>query len=109
MSVLARSVMLLTIGVMVPFAEEMMFRGVLLKACSRWMGPIMGIVVSSAFFGYLHAEAWVAPQLAHALWAAWAGVVFACLRVGTDRLGAGIIAHAIQNSIVVALALASAH
>lgn len=107
MSPLAKAVVLMTIGLLVPFAEEMMFRGVLLKACSRWMGPIVGILVSSAFFGYLHAEVWVAPQIAHAIWAAWAGVVFATLRVGTDRLGPGIVAHAIQNSIVVGLALAA--
>lgn len=104
---LLKLVLLLTIGLLVPFAEEMLFRGVLLRTFSRWVGPIAAIALSSIVFGWLHATSWTARDLAHVAWAIWAGLVLGVLRVGTDRLGPGIVAHGLQNSIIVALTVLS--
>jgi membrane protease YdiL (CAAX protease family) len=98
-----RIVMLVTIGLMVPFAEEMLFRGILLRGIQRWAGPIVAIIASAAVFGVLHAGTWTARDLAFVIWTTWAGLIFGILRVGTDRLGAPIIAHGIHNTLVVSL------
>jgi membrane protease YdiL (CAAX protease family) len=105
---LVRLVLFATIGLLVPVVEELLFRGVLLGTFSRWLGPIPAIVVSSGIFGFLHASTWTAHDLAYVIWATWAGVILAVLRVATARLGAGILAHAITNCLAVAVALLDA-
>lgn len=91
----------------VPIAEELAFRGFLMR---RWaastfedvpfrVSPWAGVALSSVAFGLLHGDRWVAGVVA--------GLVFAVVARRTDRLGDAVVAHAVANSLLAVLVLAS--
>lgn len=66
--------MMCTFGVLIaPFAEEVLFRGLLFPALARRVGAVFSLVVTSTFFGMVHSQ-----QLA----GAWIQVAF-IVAVGT--------------------------
>ncbi len=90
------------IAVLTPVAEELFFRGLLLRALGRRWGLTVGVVVSSIVFGILHATAGtdVVMALFFAVVTAGYGAVFALLVVRAGgRLGPSIIAHACVNTV----------
>jgi len=87
-------------AVTVPIAEELAFRGFLLRrllspdfetvSFSRFSWP--ALVASSFLFGLLHGQRWIAGTLA--------GVVFALVVARRGRLGNAIVAHATANALI---------
>lgn len=86
----------LVVAVLAPIAEEVFFRGLLLRSLERRMGTNWAIVVSAAVFGAAHFE----PLQFPALFAF--GLVAAVLATRTGRLGPAIWAHVAFNSVAVA-------
>ena len=78
---------------LVPFVEEMFFRGFLLPGLTRRFGLIAGIIVSSALFGAAH----MSPDTFLPL--SFFGVVLALLYSATGSIYPGIVVHSINNSI----------
>jgi exosortase E/protease (VPEID-CTERM system) len=91
--------------VTVPMAEELAFRGFLLRRFTssdvdsvvpdRSMWP--GIAVSSLVFGFLHGERWLTGILA--------GLIYAGVYVRTGRIGEAVLAHSVTNGLLVLLVL----
>lgn len=91
-----------------PIAEELFFRGVLLRSLDAWFGPlgrragpVLAVLVMGALFGLAHGEGLV---LAYGL--AVFGVVLGVMANLFRRLGPGMVAHATFNlASIVVLAL----
>jgi membrane protease YdiL (CAAX protease family) len=98
-------ILLVVIGA--PLAEELLFRGFLLRTLQRRFGNIFAIVVSSLVFAIPHWQADASWQETVVLLSAL-GVVGLVLAVGavvTDRLGPAIIAHFLFNATGTLIAL----
>ena len=88
--------------VTVPVAEELAFRGFLLRRLVAadfervdFRGaPFPAILVSSLIFGFMHGGRWVAGSLA--------GLLYALVVRRRDKFGEAVIAHAITNAILAA-------
>lgn len=93
----------LAVAVVAPIVEEVVFRGFLFPALSRWRGPWVGAVLTALLFGAAHVATYP-PQLLPLM------VLFgfgACLLLWfTGSLLPCVALHALNNSIVVAVASA---
>ena len=89
---------LVIVGLGAPIAEEIFFRGLLLRAMEKTFGTKVAVVGSSLAFAATHFQFIQFPALF------MAGLVFALLVVRTGRLGAAIIGHMAFN-LVTAVAL----
>jgi exosortase E/protease (VPEID-CTERM system) len=86
--------------VMVPIAEELAFRGFLLRRLMSTDFESVGwrtfswapFLISSAAFGILHGERWLAGTIA--------GAVFALAQLRRGRIGDAIVAHSVANALV---------
>lgn len=94
----------------VPVVEELLFRGVVLRAFVRlfrpvggWLGPVLSVTATGLVFGLAHFEL---LQLAGLV---AFGIVLSVLAYRTKRLGPGIVAHATFNLTAVLAVAASAH
>lgn len=83
----------LIVVVCAPIAEELFFRGLVLRAIEKRFGLPWAVAGSSLFFGATHFQ----PLQFLAL--SGAGAVFALVAVRADRLGAAIIAHMAFNAV----------
>ncbi len=89
----------------VPIAEELAFRGFLLRrlisadfeSVSWRFFSWAPFLISSAAFGLLHGERWLAGMIA--------GAVFALAQLRRGRIGEAIAAHAVANALVAAWVL----
>jgi exosortase E/protease (VPEID-CTERM system) len=93
--------------VTVPIAEELAFRGFLLRRLAsadfesvawnrlQWLP----FVISSIAFGLLHGERWLAGTLA--------GMIYALVLVRRGRIGEAVIAHAVTNALLAAWVLST--
>lgn len=115
-SVLVGVSLFVAVAVVTPFAEELFFRGLLLRSLEKRFNTTIAIVVSSVVFGSLHlagvTSATDLGELAlHGLFIAVVitgyGAVFALLDVWTGRLWPSIIAHMAINGIGVVTYLAT--
>jgi exosortase E/protease (VPEID-CTERM system) len=83
--------------IMVPFAEELAFRGFLarrimsadVESVSLRRLSVLAMVVSSVVFGLMHGKMWIAGALA--------GLVFALVAKRRGKLGEAFAAHAVAN------------
>ena len=91
---IALFVVIVVIGA--PLAEELFFRGLVLRAIEKRFTIGWAVAGSAVIFGATHFEALQFVALAAA------GLVFAALVVRTDRLGPAIVAHMTFNGIAVA-------
>ncbi len=90
----------LAASVTVPIAEELAFRGFLLRrivsedfeSVSLKRVSWIAIIVSSVAFGLLHGNRWFAASLA--------GAVYAGVQIRSGRIGNAILAHAITNALI---------
>lgn len=86
--------------VSVPIAEELAFRGYLLRrfANARFdhVDPSrftwLGLFVSSLIFGLLHGDRWIAGTLA--------GLIYAGAMIRTRRIGDAVAGHALTNALL---------
>lgn len=92
------AVMHLTIGLAVPVAEELFFRGLVLRSFCRRHSVTLGVLASTSLFALLHAGGTAGPMVATLAATFVAGLIYAGLTVGRDmRLGAAIVAHVAMN------------
>ncbi len=84
------------VAVGAPIAEEIFFRGLLLRSLEKRFGTVVAVVGSSVIFGATHFQALQFAALTGA------GMVFALLTVRHDRLGPAIFAHMAFNGVTVA-------
>jgi membrane protease YdiL (CAAX protease family) len=88
----------LIVGIGAPLAEELFYRGLVLRSIDQRWGRVAAVLLSSLWFGVTHFQ----PLQLAALTAA--GLVFALLAVRFDRLGPAVMAHvAFNTTTVVAL------
>lgn len=93
--------------VTVPLAEELAFRGYLLRRLASgnfeavsWRAfAWMPLIVSSAAFGLMHGERWLAGTLA--------GAMYALVQMRRGRIGEAVAAHAVTNALLAACVLAT--
>ena len=85
-----------TIGI-APLLEEILCRGVLYESFRNRWGIKVSILLSALFFGLIHFD------LATAVVATMAGLIFGVLYVRTSSIFASIIVHAINNALAFAL------
>lgn len=115
-SLLVAVSLFLAVAVITPFAEELFFRGLLLRALEKRFNTTIAIVVSSVIFGSLHiagvtSAASLSELALHGIFIGIVitgyGAVFALLDVYTGRLWPSIIAHMVINGIGVVSYLAT--
>ena len=88
----------LTIGLAVPVAEELFFRGLVLRSFVRRHSVTLGVLASTSLFALLHAGGTTGSMAATLAATFVAGIIYAGLTVGRDmRLGAAIVAHVAMN------------
>jgi membrane protease YdiL (CAAX protease family) len=92
--------LLLMGGYVVPFAEELLFRGVIFRWLLEKLGFAPAALVSAAIFGGLHYGSG-----ADHVWVTFAyGLVFAWLYARSGSLWAPVFAHRTTNSISITIA-----
>jgi CAAX prenyl protease-like protein len=90
----------------VPVAEELAFRGFLLRrfVCADFeavdfrRATYFSIAVSSALFGLMHGQRWLAGAMA--------GIVYAMVTRRRQSIGNAVLAHAITNALIAVSVLA---
>jgi membrane protease YdiL (CAAX protease family) len=89
--------MSLGVGLMVPFAEELFFRGMIYRYLRDKWGVWWAVPVSALIFGLFHVE----PSIA--VGASVAGVILALSYEYTQSLWVSVLIHAFNNGIKIAL------
>ncbi|MCR1951569.1 CPBP family intramembrane metalloprotease [Clostridium sp. DSM 100503] len=84
---------LLTVGIIAPFTEEFMFRGVIFKTLNKNISILWTIIIQALFFGIFHGN------LIQGTYATLLGLVFGYITYKTKSLWTSIIMHMINNSI----------
>ncbi len=93
--------------IVVPIAEELAFRGFLLRRLASADFEAVGwrafswapFLISSVAFGVLHGERWLVGSIA--------GAIFAFVQLRRGRIGEAIAAHAVANALVAAWVLST--
>ncbi len=93
----------ITLVVMAPFAEELLFRGYFLGRMKEKTGKWVAVFVTALVFGLMHLLSFTDTGLV-LQWSAAAdtfamGLVAGLLRVFTGSIWAGVVLHAIKNGI----------
>lgn len=85
-----------------PFSEELLFRGLLLRAIEKRSNWIAGLIGSSIIFMLVHYQPMSFSELS-VLFAAigTAGAIFGATAIKTGRLAAPIIGHMLFNAVAV--------
>lgn len=81
--------------VVVPIAEELLFRSVVLKRSSLLLGERLGIVFSALLFGVIH------MNLVQFLYATLLGAMLAVFAVKTKRVWLAVLGHAAANLMAI--------
>lgn len=81
-----------------PIAEEIFFRGLVLKVVSQKFGKIIGVVISATLFGISHAQGTLAGTIYMFFSTAIIGILLALLVLKTKRLGTSILSHGAFNA-----------
>ena len=90
-------VAILTVGIVAPFAEEFLFRGVVYKTLSKNISIKWTIIIQAVFFGIFHGN------LIQGTYAAVLGIIFGFVTYKTKSLIPAIIMHMVNNTIAVIL------
>ncbi len=95
LSVAAGAVMVALVVVVVPFVEELVFRGVLLDALRERVGPVGAVLVTAGLFGLMHGE----PSIVVAT--TLLGGVLGVLRLRSGSIWPPVALHAANNGLAV--------
>ena len=85
-------VLVLIVAVGAPIAEELFYRGLVLRSVERRWTTTVAVVASTALFGVVHLQGLQLPALL------LIGAVLAALTVRTGRLGPAILCHSGFNA-----------
>lgn len=88
-----------TVIILGPIAEELIFRGFILSWIGQRLGWALGIVISSIFFLLIHLSQ-VSGYLVAILGITMLGVTCSLIRMLTKSLLGSIIAHASYNAVI---------
>ncbi len=90
-----------TVSLLAPVLEELTFRGILFPAMTRYMKPVLAMLVSGLLFGAIHPQGPI-------LWAALGSVGFvsAYLAYQTGSLVPSMVMHAVHNSAILCVSMA---
>ena len=84
----------LVVGLLAPLAEEMVFRGAVLRSLLRWKeNPWIGIVISAVLFAVIHMNP---AQMPHAF---LIGLLLGWLYYRTDSIMPGVVYHWVNNTV----------
>ncbi|MGH4126060.1 MAG: lysostaphin resistance A-like protein [Clostridium sp.] len=86
-------VLVLSIAVIAPIYEEIVFRGILLKGMSSKINPKLALIVSALFFALVHLNI---PQGINAF---LLGLIIGAIYLNTESIYLCIFAHFINNSV----------
>lgn len=89
--ILANALGLISLAVLAPITEEILFRGFLLRRWASKWGTTRAIMASSLLFGVLHPEP---------IGAALFGIAMCLLYLRTGALWITIIAHSLNNAVI---------
>jgi len=81
------------VAVIVPPAEEILFRGLLQRIAARFWGTVPAVVLAALVFALLHGEPWFLFGLAGL------GLLLGFLFATTRSLVPGIVAHGLHNAV----------
>ncbi len=84
-------VQIIALAVVAPFAEEVIFRGLILSRFKKAMPTVLAVVLSSALFGLLH------MQLLWIIYTFLIGIVLAVVAEHEKSIGASILLHMAIN------------
>lgn len=88
---------ILTVGIVAPFAEEFLFRGVIYKTLNKNISIKWTIILQAVFFGIFHGN------LIQGAYATFLGIIFGFVTYKTKSLIPAIIMHMVNNTIAVIL------
>ena len=84
----------LVVGLLAPLAEEMVFRGAVLRSLLRWKeNPWIGIVISAVLFAVIHMNP---AQMPHAF---LIGLLLGWMYYRTDSIVPGVVYHWVNNTV----------
>lgn len=84
----------LVIGLLAPLAEEMVFRGAVLRSLLKWReNPWVGIVISAVLFALIHVNP---AQMPHAF---LIGLLLGWMYWRTDSIVPGVAYHWVNNTV----------
>ena len=82
------------VGLLAPLAEEMVFRGAILRSLLRWKpNPWIGIVISAILFAVIHMNP---AQMPHAF---LIGLLLGWMYWRTDSIVPGVVYHWVNNTV----------
>lgn len=88
----------LAVGLLAPLAEELVFRGAILRALLRWdTRPWVGIVISAVIFAVVHFNPAQAPH------AFLIGLLLGWMYYRTDSIVPGVVYHWVNNTVAYVL------
>lgn len=86
---------LLSVSVFAPFFEEWLCRGMILRGLLQKVKPVWAIVISAAFFGFIHLNPW------QAIPAFVMGLLFGFVYYKTKSLKLTMLMHCVNNTFSV--------
>ncbi|MBU3143213.1 CPBP family intramembrane glutamic endopeptidase [Clostridium sp. CF012] len=86
-------VLILTVAVIAPIYEEVIFRGILLKGMASKIDPTLALIVSALFFALVHLNI---PQGINAF---LLGLIIGAIYLNTGSIYLCIFAHFVNNSV----------
>ncbi|MFT5232492.1 MAG: membrane protease YdiL (CAAX protease family) [Candidatus Krumholzibacteriia bacterium] len=92
---------ILTVVILAPLAEELIFRGFIHRLASRKWGPLAATVISALIFGLIHGEPWYLFGLVGI------GIVLALVYETTGSVLACWITHMVHNAVSLGMMLAN--
>jgi len=92
---------ILTVVILAPLAEELIFRGFIHRLAARKWGSLAATVISSLIFGIIHGEPWYLFGLVGI------GFVLALVYEATGSVIACWITHMVHNAVSLAMMLSS--
>jgi membrane protease YdiL (CAAX protease family) len=90
-------ILILSVSIVAPIYEEIIFRGILLKGMSKKINPTLAIVLSSLFFALVHMNI---PQGINAF---FLGLVLGFIYLKTGSIYLSIFAHFINNFLALSI------
>lgn len=89
----------ITLVVIAPFAEELLFRGYLLGKLQSFLPAWIAITISALAFGSMHLPGSTGLQWLVGIDTFVMGLVVGTLRVRTGNIWAGVLLHGIKNAL----------
>lgn len=86
---------ILVVGIVAPFSEELIFRGVIYNKLSKSMSITATIIIQGILFGVYH------MNLVQGLYASLLGIVFGYVTYKTKSIWPAVIMHMVNNAVSV--------